>query len=164
MAIHTALALLVALSQSEAKAPVNAYAGRNGEAQALADIARGEPARVYYRGQCGESCRLIGVGLLNCEPDEFDTQKAPKGFFVYVPEADADSSVTPTADQQARAVSAYVFAKAYKLTMFRERKREILKQCPRAELGECAFGWSPNVRNGSQPDSSDRPLTAKCGS
>lgn len=136
MVIYAALTLLAALTQNEAVPAVDAYAGRNGEAEALAHIARGDPAKVYYRGTCGDSCRLIGVGLLNCEPERFDTQSAPKGFFIYIPEADADSSEIPTAEQHARGVSAYFFAKAYNLTMFRERKREILKQCPRAELGE----------------------------
>lgn len=137
MVVHAGLTLLVAVFQGVAAlAAVDQYAGRDGGAEALADIARGNPARVFYRGTCGDRCSLDGVGLLNCAPERFDTKSAPKGFFVYVPEADGDSSVIPTAEQHARGASAYLFAKAYNLTMFRERKREILKQCPRAELGE----------------------------
>ena len=116
-------------------AAVDPYAGRNGETEALADIARGIPPRVYYRSGCGDKCVFMGVGLANCEPDRSDTQKAPKGFFVSIPEAHVDSSPIPP-EQVARRLSAYLFAKAYNHTMFRERKREILKICRQARLGD----------------------------
>jgi hypothetical protein len=112
------------------------YAGRNGEAEALADIARGRPPKVYYRDVCGDHCRKQAAGLLNCNPERFDTQKAPKTFFVPIPEADADSDYGHTQEQNARRHSAFFFAKSYNLTMFRKRKREILRVCPAAAVAE----------------------------
>jgi hypothetical protein len=96
MSISLALSLLAASMNGDAKpASVDPYASRNGETEALADIARGIPPRAYYRSGCGDRCVFMGVGLVNCEPDRSDTQKAPKGFFVLIPEAHIDSSPIP---------------------------------------------------------------------
>jgi hypothetical protein len=136
MSISLALTWLAASMNGDVQpTALDPYAGRNGEAEALADIARGRPTKVYYRGGCGDRCVLMGVGLANCEPDRFDTQKTPNGFFVGIPEAFIDSSpISP--EQHARRLSAYLFAKAYNYAMFRERKGEILKICPQARLGD----------------------------
>ncbi len=136
MSISVVLILLAASMNGDAKpAVLDPYAGRNGKAEALADIARGNPPRVYYRSGCGDRCVFMSLGLANCEPERFDTQKAPAGFFVLIPEAHIDSSpILP--EQRDRRLSAYLFAKAYNHTTFRERKREVLEICPQAKLVE----------------------------
>ena len=135
MSIKTVTTFLIAFAQSEAKGSVDAYYGRDGQAEALADIAQGKPARIYICSICGEFCRLEGVNILNCEPERFDTQTAPKTFFVSLPpEANGDSSLRQTPEQRVRGLSAYYFASSYNRTMFRQRKNEVLRRCPRATL------------------------------
>jgi len=138
MTVSVLLVTLLAHSHISAVPRVGAYEGRNGRAEALADIARRKPAKVYIRTICGEFCRISAVGIRNCEPERFDTQTAPKTFFVDIPELffgeNYDEQVTRTDEQRRQANSAYTFAKAYNLTIFRTTKTAILRHCPRAEL------------------------------
>ena len=135
MDIILLLALLNASPDGGAVRPtvqtINPWVGRSGKAEALADIAAGRPVKLYYRAVFGEREFVHTPGLSNCNPDRFDVPKKARSRFEYL-DADYSESVRYTTEQSARIVSAVRFARAYNITMYTKKRRDVLKICPAA--------------------------------
>jgi hypothetical protein len=107
------------------------WAGRSGEAQALADIAARRPLTLFYRGIAGERIEMRTPGLRDCDPERYDVPKNYRSRFVSIgPEY--SESVQYSAEELARMASATRFAKDYNRTIFRMRRSDVLKICPKA--------------------------------
>lgn len=109
----------------------NISSGRDGEAEAIASLRRGEPPRLFAHEVNAEYPSYNTPGLLNCDPAE----DGARDLFRPLPEADWSEGNYYTEEQLRRAEAARSFAKAYNLAIFRERRSVILKVCPRAQIG-----------------------------
>lgn len=107
----------------------NPWAGRSGEAEALADIAAGRPIKLYIQYIAGEREIIRTPGLRNCNPDRFDVASSARFNFVSVG-ADYSESIRYTEEQLDRFDSATLFAKAYNVTIFSKKRAELRKICP----------------------------------
>lgn len=112
---------------------LNPWAGRSGQAEALADIAKGQPIKLYYQGIAGERLEMRAPGLSNCHPDRYDVPEDARSKFVPLG-ADYSESILYTQEELARFDSATLFARAYNVTLFRMKRDEVLKICPAATL------------------------------
>ena len=112
----------------------NPWAGRSGEAEALADLANGRPVKLYTHVYGGERAGFRSPGLLYCDPEQNIGNKAAENLFVFIPEANVSEGVIYTPAQQARQHSASSFARSYNLTMFSRRYDYIVQLCPKVEL------------------------------
>lgn len=126
------LASIAALSSSQSEGS-NPWAGRSGEAEALADIATGRPVQLYLQSTAGERGVDHAPGLLNCSPDRGDVPIKALNRFKPLG-ADYSESIIYTAEQVRRLHSATLFARAYNLAMFRKRREQVLEICPSAEV------------------------------
>lgn len=109
--------------------PVNPWAGRSGEAEALADLAKGLPIKLYYQWIAGERQVIRTPGLRNCNPERFDVPGNARSKFVAIG-ADFSESIQYTDEERARFRSASRFARAYNLTIFSKRTEEVVQICP----------------------------------
>ena len=127
-----------ALAPASGSVETDSYFGRNGEAEALADLARGKPVKLYSYEWEGEVPRYVTPGLLNCDPDLNDDPVAANAVFSPLPEENGSEGNphTHTEEHEKRAASARRFAKAYNLTMFHRRSEQILRMCPSASQEE----------------------------
>jgi len=109
------------------------WAGRSGEAEALADIAAGRPVKLYTHVYGGERGGFRSPGLLYCDPDQ-NIGKAALNLFAFIPEANVSEGVIYTPAQQVRQHSASSFARSYNLTMFSRKSDYIVRLCPKVQL------------------------------
>jgi hypothetical protein len=109
----------------------NPWAGRSGQAEALADIADGKPIKLYIRSVAGEREVIETPGLTNCHPDRYDVPADARSTFASLG-SDYSESIIYTSEERARFRSATLFARAYNVTMFTMRRDEVLKICPAA--------------------------------
>ena len=126
--------LLLLTAIGVAPAPVTGtdpWTGRSGEAEALSDVAKGRPVKLFYQALFGEREFLRTRGLNDCNPERFDVPDEARSQFE-PPDADYSESVRYTAEERARLFSATMFAKDYNRTMFRMRRSDVLRICPRA--------------------------------
>jgi hypothetical protein len=114
--------------------PVDLFAGRDGRAEALADLRNGKPARLYSHVNDGEGPGYATPGLFNCDPSRNNGSNAAESLFVSLPEADFAEDRRYTEAETKRAQSASRFARSYNLAIFRARRAEILRACPEAEI------------------------------
>ncbi len=128
-----ALLLLTATGDvPAAAAPSDPWAGRSGEAEALVDIGKRRPVKLYLQGIAGERLELRTPGLINCNPERYDVPKQARSQFEHVDAADYSESVRYTEEELARMRSATRFARDYNRTIFRMRRSDVLKICPKA--------------------------------
>ena len=111
------------------------YAERNGEAEARTDLARGRPLKLYAHVFNGRAPAFRTPGLLDCDPRIVAGEEA-RALFVPLPAADWQEGVKYTDEQQRIAQAARRFASQYNRTIFRARKAQVIRLCPRARLGE----------------------------
>jgi hypothetical protein len=109
------------------------WAGRSGEAEALADLAAGRPVKLYTHVYGGERAGFRSPGLLYCDPDQNNGDKTAENLFAFVPEANVSEGVIYTPAQQARQRSASSFARSYNLTIFHRKHDYIVRLCPKVE-------------------------------
>ena len=107
------------------------WAGRSGQAEALADLSSGKPVKLYVRAIGGERVTGEAPGLLNCDPEGGDipTNMLDRLMSLH---ADFSEGVRYTSQQLNGIQSAVLFARAYNVTMFEVRRSEVLKICPAA--------------------------------
>ena len=112
----------------------NPWAGRSGEAEALADLANGRPVKLYTHVLGGERAGFRSPGLLYCDPDQNIGSKAAEAMFVSIPDANFSEGVIYTPAELSLSRSASVFARAYNLTMYHRHRGYIVSLCPKVEL------------------------------
>ena len=93
----------------------NQWTGRSGEAEVLADIAKGRPVKLILKGIAGERLDRRTPGLSNCNPDRYDVPNELQSQFEPLG-ADYSESVQYTAEELARLRSATMFARDYNRT------------------------------------------------
>ncbi len=111
------------------------FAERNGEAEAHTDLARGKPVKLYTHVLNGRAPGFRTPGLLYCDPRVVAGEEA-QALFVPLPAADWQEGVEYTDEHQRIAEAAQRFASQYNRTIFRARKAQVTRFCPRARLGE----------------------------
>ena len=111
------------------------YAERNGEAEARSDLARGKPLKLYTHVFNGRAPAFWTPGLLYCDPRVVAGEGA-QALFVPLPAADWQEGVRYTDEHQRIAEAAQRFASQYNRRIFRARKAQVTRLCPRARLGE----------------------------
>ena len=111
------------------------YTERNGKAEARADLARGMPPRLYAHVFNGRAPGFRTPGLLDCDPRVVAGEEA-RALFVPLPAADWQEGVQYTDEQQRITQAAQRFAGQYNRTIFRARKAQVTRLCPRARLGD----------------------------
>ncbi len=111
------------------------YAERSGEAEARTDLARKKPLKLYTHVFNGRAPAFRTPGLLYCDPRVVAGEEA-QALFVPLPAADWQEGVKYTDEQQRMAEAARHFASQYNRTIFRARKAQVTRLCPRARLGE----------------------------
>ena len=122
------LVSITALPQRPESGP---YAGRDGAAEARADIRKRRPLKLYTHGAEGEFPGYITPGLIGCDPDRNNGSKQADKLFLVLPFTIREDRI-PSEDESRQGASAVAFAEAYNTTMFRKRKAEVLKICPAA--------------------------------
>lgn len=100
------------------------YANRDGKAEAVAELAGGKPARLYTHIWNGRAPGYRTPGLTRCDPRYATID--PETLFRPLPEADWQEP-GPFPPQYEAAVK---FARAYNLTMYANRKVQIMRVCP----------------------------------
>ena len=111
------------------------FAERNGEAEAHTDLVRGKPLKLYTHVFNGRAPGFRTPGLLYCDPRVVAGGEA-QALFVPLPAADWQEGVEYTDEQQRIAEAAQHFASQYNRTIFRAKKAQVTRLCPRARLGE----------------------------
>ena len=106
----------------------------SGEAEAFSDLSNGRPIRLYTHVWAGERAGFRSPGLLYCDPDQNIGNKAAEEMFAFIPEANQSEGVIYTAAEQAMQRSAFAFALAYNLTIYRQKRDHIVRLCPKVEL------------------------------
>jgi len=114
-----------------AREATNPWAGRSGQAEALADVANGRPVKLLYRSLFGEREFVHTPGLSNCNPDRYDVPDDARSQFMWLG-ADYSGDIRYTPEQYAPLTSANLFARAYNVTMFTVSRDKVLKICPAA--------------------------------
>jgi|SRR5204862_36196 hypothetical protein len=123
------LVALPALGACSASYP-DAYRGRDGKAEALADYQHGALLKIYSHIFNGFVPGSRSPGLTECSPSASDGGH-PRSRFVFIPEAAFQEGAPTTPAQDASAASAIRFARDYNMTTLRLRKREVQALCPR---------------------------------
>ena len=134
LAVLTTVFALGALASSAEAADHDPYAGRNGRAEALRDIRRGKPLKLYTHIFNAEGPGTRTPGLKFCSPDENIGTKAAQRMFVFVPEAAQGEAEQITIEEMKHVESSEAFSKAYNTTVFLKRAGQIRKFCPKAML------------------------------
>ena len=135
------LLCLFACSQEGAVASKAAdrFSGRDGRAEARADIQGGRPVRLYSQVYNGFAPGYSSPGILDCSP-----QVSTAPIFLSLPEADFhEGEGPPSLDDAKRLSSALRFARAYNREMFQQRAAEIKSACPTARLEPESAADSP---------------------
>lgn len=127
----------VEIANSSAATPTKSWSERSGKVEALAHLAERQSVKLLYQAMAGEGEFLRTPGLRNCDPDRFDVPANARSSFEPLG-ADYSESVPYSAEEMARLASATRFARDYNLTMFQERRNEVLKICPSASTDQ----WS----------------------
>ena len=131
LVLLTFVAAAPAASNEAATPALDPWSGKSGQAEALADIAKGRPIKLYIQSIAGEREVIRTPGLLNCNPDRYDVPNEARSKFEPLG-ADFSESILYTSEERARFRSASLFARAYNVTMFTMKRDEVLKFCPAA--------------------------------
>lgn len=131
LALHLPAHAFDAVSAREAPS----YGQRNGELEALSDIAAGRPLKLYSHVFDGRIPGFSTPGLLNCSP-AFSRPAEGRILFAPLPEADWREGIAYTAEQGRAADAARRFARLYNRTIFQARMSEIRRTCPQVRLVE----------------------------
>ena len=133
-AAATAVSLMALSAQaSESQLQAQFYAGRNGEAEAQADLAAGKPLKLYAHVLNGRAPGFRAPGLLNCDPGLVGGTEGQR-LFAPLPKADWQEGEKYPAEYYREAEAANRFASRYNQTIFKARKAQILRLCPRGRL------------------------------
>jgi hypothetical protein len=108
------------------------YGNRDGEKEAIDDLRHGKPLKLYYSWESGERLTLPAAGIRSCYADGPEDMRKAKAVFVSIPALEYREDRHYTTEEHERQLSAWKFARAYKLTMWRHKKPEILRLCPHA--------------------------------
>ena len=106
----------------------------SGEAEAISDLKSGHPIKLYTHVWGGERAGFRSPGLLYCDPDQNNGSRAAHEMFAFIPEANISEGKRYTATEQAMQWSASAFARAYNLTIYRQKRSYIRSLCPKVEL------------------------------
>jgi hypothetical protein len=123
---------LVAPASRPVGEATNPWAGKSGQAEALADIAEGRPVKLFYQTLMGEREFVRTPGLSNCNPDRFDVPESERSKLVLLG-ANYSESVQYTDEENSRVTTATLFARAYNVTMFTMKRDEVRRICPSAK-------------------------------
>jgi len=133
-AAATAASLIAMSAQAgESQLQAQVYAGRNGEAEAQADLAAGKPLKLYAHVSNGRAPGFRAPGLLNCDPTLVGGAEGQR-LFAPLPEADWQEGEKYPAEYYRGAEAANRFASQYNQMIFQARKAQILRFCPLGRL------------------------------
>lgn len=107
------------------------FSQRDGAAEANADIKAKRPTQLYSAVFNGRVPGFITPGITDCNP-RYTGGRAGTILFVDLPEAGWQEPAPLSWPQRDVAIE---FARRYNQTMFKSRKADIQKSCPRAGLG-----------------------------
>lgn len=110
------------------------YDGRDGAAEALADLNGGKPLMIFSHRENTVTPGWASPGLVACSPDQARGDDNLRVFRV-IDEAASEEGETRTFTQDWLASSAVRFARAYNLTAFRLRRPEVENVCPGVRTG-----------------------------
>ena len=116
------------------RTPPDADPWPSGEAEAVSDLRSARPIKLYTHVLGGERAEFRSPGLLYCDPDQNIGNKAAEEMFAFIPEANWSEGVIYTPAERALQQSAAAFARAYNLTIYRQKRDHILRLCPKVEL------------------------------
>jgi hypothetical protein len=113
------------------------YAGRDGKAEAAADVKAGKPLQLYSMTVYGTAMSDEFLGLTECSPgmSEGIVFRALPSEADLVPWDDGKSQ-----DEIKRGMSAVRFGLDYNREMYRQRTSELKKICPKVQLKP---DWEP---------------------
>lgn len=115
--------------------PNDPYAGRDGGAEARADVRRGRPLKLFSYAYDGEFPRFVTPGLLNCDDqNHLPREAAINATFTLLKNAGIREDRVFSDEEGRLAGSAIRFGQAYNLEMWRQRRGRILKICPHVRL------------------------------
>lgn len=112
------------------------YRKRDGEKEANDGLSNSKPLKLYYSRQWGEGLTLPVAGIRFCYADSPKDVPKAKVVFVSVPVLEYAEDRHYTSEEHERQLSAWKFARAYTLTMWRHKNPEIHRLCPDASVGD----------------------------